>query len=102
MAYYLVRAQPGHQLAELKKRLDSGEIAQMRPFGGEMQGCLLNARLDVDGWATWEENCYCNPPLNQEREVLDTYFSGLTTETIGKGEGWQAVDKLPSLWTLLK
>jgi hypothetical protein len=102
MAHYLVRARPESNLEELRRRLDAGEIAQLRPFGGEMQGCLLNARIDAEGWATWEENCFCTPPLKQEREVLDRYFSQLSTTTIDKGTGWQVVDGLPSLWTLIE
>jgi hypothetical protein len=98
MAYYLVRAKPPHNLAALRERLDSGEIGQMRPFGSELQQCLLSARIDDEGWATWEEQCFCSPPLAQERAVLDGHFTGLTTKTINKGEGWQVIEELPSLW----
>lgn len=97
MAHYLVRAKP-RKLDELRARLDSGEINRMRPFGGEMHQCLLDARRDPDGWVTWEEQCFCSPPLNQEREVLDIYFTDLTTQTIHPGEGWAQIDGLPNLW----
>ncbi len=99
MAHYLVKARPPANLDALRRQLDSGEISVMQPFGGEVQQCLLNARLDPDGWAVWEENCYCSPPLKQERAaVLDQYFADLTTETIRKGEGWAQIESLPSLW----
>lgn len=98
MAYYLVKAKPPGDLSALRAQLDSGEIGKMRPFGGELQQCLLNARIDSDGWATWEENCYCTPPLAQERAVLDVYFTDLTTKTVNKGEGWKTVEVLPMLW----
>src|SRR5687767_7364841 len=91
MAYYLVRAKPKANLAELKQKLDTGQISVLNPFGREMQQCLMNAKLDADGFATWEENCYCTPPLKQEREVLDLYFSDLTTETLNKGEAWAQI-----------
>ena len=56
MAYYLVKAKFKKDLmAELRSRLDSGEIQQMRPFGRAMQYSLDNARLDPRGWAIWEE-----------------------------------------------
>jgi hypothetical protein len=98
MAYYFVRA-TGHNLEELRARLDSGEIGQMQPFGGEMAACLNKARMDEAGWVVWEENCYCNPPLKQERAaVLDTYFSDLTTQVVQKGEGWARIEHLPGLW----
>jgi len=99
MAHYLVRAKPNTNLAELRAQLDAGSIQHLRPFGGEMQQCLSEARIDVDGYATWEENCFCNPPLKQERSVLDQYFSDLTTETVSKGVGWTQIENLPSLWS---
>lgn len=99
MAHYLVRAKPKANLADLRTKLDDGSIQKLRPFGGEMQQCLSNARLDAEGYATWEENCFCSPPLKQEREVLDKYFSDLTTETLHKGEGWSQIDTLPLLWS---
>jgi hypothetical protein len=98
MAHYLVRAKPKANLAELRAQLDAGQIQQLRPFGGEMQQCLSDARIDADGYAIWEENCYCSPPLKQERSVLDKYFTDLTTETLNKGEGWSQIEDLPSLW----
>jgi hypothetical protein len=98
MAYYLVRAKPKANLAELREKLNAGEIAKLSPFGTEMQQCLNNARIDETGFATWEELCYCSPPLKQEREVLDLYFSDLTTETLNKNEAWAKIEQLPSLW----
>lgn len=98
MAHYLVRAKPKNNLAELRAQLDAGQIAEYRPFGLEMQQCLSNARIDADGYATWEENCYCTPPLYQEREVLDQYFENLSTQALKNGEGWAQIKDLPSLW----
>ena len=97
MAHYLVRAKPSN-LEELRSRLDSGEIKQMRPFGSELHSCMLAARIEADGWVTWEENCYCSPPLKQERTILDQYFSDLTTKTVQKGGGWAQIEDLPNLW----
>lgn len=97
MAHYLVRAKP-HNLSELKQRIDAGEIQAMHPFGGEMHQALLKARLTDEGIATWEEQCFCSPPLKQERAVLDLYFDNLTTEVIQAGDGWQEIDHLPRLF----
>lgn len=102
MAYYLVKAKyhPG-LLPELRKRLDSGEINKMRPFGQSLQYSLDHARLDPQerGFAVWEEEDYCNPPLAQERAaVLDTYFTSLTVERVQKGGGWDRIESLPRLW----
>ncbi len=100
MAYYMVRARPNEELLpELKDRLDSGEIAVMRPFGGSLQYSLQNARWQDKDWAIWEEEDYCTPPLAQERAaVLDTYFTDLTVEHVSRGEGWEQLEALPPLW----
>lgn len=100
MAYYLVKAKFHEDLlAELRSRLDNGEIRQMRPFGSALQYSLENARVDQPGWAIWEEEDYCSPPLAQERAaVLDTYFTGLHTERVEPGEGWVRIESQPRLW----
>jgi hypothetical protein len=101
MAYYLVKARFHEDLlAELRSRLDTGEIQQMRPFGSALQYSLENARIDQPGWAIWEEEDYCRPPLAQERAaVLDTYFTDLITERVEKGEGWAQIEPQPMLWS---
>lgn len=102
MAYYLVKAQYDKALLEeLRRRLDSGEIQQMRPFGTALQFSLDHARLEPAGenWAVWEEEDYCRPPLAQERAaVLDTYFTNLNVEKVKEGEGWKRIESLPRLW----
>lgn len=102
MAYYLVKAQyQKERLAELRRRLDSGEINQMRPFGTALQYSLDHARLDPQGedWAVWEEEDYCRPPLAQERAaVLDMYFTNLSVEPVKEGDGWKRIQTLPGLW----
>lgn len=100
MAYYLVKAKFHNDLlTELRSRLDSGEIEKMQPFGRALQYSLENARLDPGGWAVWEEEDYCSPPLAQERDaVLDTYFTNLNVERLQKGEGWKQIESLPDFW----
>lgn len=100
MSHYLVKARFHEDLlAELRDRLDSGEIEQMRPFGRALQYSLENARLDPQGWAVWEEEDYCSPPLAQERAaVLDTYFTDLRVERMQKGAGWAQIESLPDFW----
>ena len=100
MAYYLVQATPVEELlVELRKRLDSGEIRVMRPFGQALQYSLENARVKEGGLAVWEEEDYCVPPLAQERAaILDTYFRDLNVERVEKGKGWKQIESLPNLW----
>lgn len=100
MAHYLVTAKPATDLDDLKARLDSGEVREMRPFGKTLDRALKNARLREDGVAVWEEEDYCSPPLAMEREaVLDHYFSDLGVERVAKGEGWQHIENLPNFWS---
>jgi hypothetical protein len=98
MAHYLVKAKPKDNLPELKEKLDNEAIAERRPYGTEMQQALERARKTDDGYAVWEEKCFCTPPLAEEREVLDVYFDELTTDRLQPGEGWQQIEGLPSLW----
>ena len=58
------------------------------------------ARLDPDGWAVWEEEDYCRPPLAMERTaVLDHYFTNLIVQRVEEGQGWQEIKDLPALWS---
>lgn len=100
MAYYLVKARPNRaRLAELRRRLDSGEIRVMRPFGTALHEGLTNARVADEGWTVWEEEDYCRPPLAMERAaVLDTYFTDLSVEPVQEGAGWERIETLPRLW----
>lgn len=100
MAFYLVKAKfHENLLEELRSRLDSGEIRQMRPFGSALQYSLENARTAEPGWAVWEEEDYCRPPLAQERAaVLDTYFTDLETAPVEQGQGWTQIESQPKLW----
>ena len=100
MAYYLVKAKFHKELlTELRLRLESGEIRQMRPFGSALQYSLERARIEQPGWAIWEEEDYCQPPLAQERAaVLDTYFTDLGTERVEQGEGWAQIETRQMLW----
>ena len=101
MAYYLVKAKAiPEKLDELNVRLEDGEISPMRPFGTALDFSLKNARLDPDGWAVWEEEDYCRPPLAMERSaVLDHYFTDLTVQRVEEGQGWQEIKELPGLWS---
>lgn len=97
MAHYLVRAKP-LDLAVLRQKLDEEAFKGIRPFGEELDGCLRSAKITPDGWVTWEEVCFCTPPLAQERSVLDQHFTDLTTQQLAGGEGWQRIADLPDLW----
>lgn len=102
MAHYLVKAKPHWpRLVNLRAWLDRGDIARMRSFGETLQDSLENARLDPEGYATWEEEDYCHPPLAQERAaVLNQHFTYLRVQAVNPGEGWKAIERLPRLWEI--
>ncbi|MBI1730068.1 hypothetical protein HY229_04645 [Candidatus Acetothermia bacterium] len=100
MAHYLVEAKPHlHKLKSLRERLDQGLIKRLKPFGNTLHHSLVNARLKPDGFAVWEEEDYCSPPLAQERAaVLGEFFAKISVKTTREEEGWNEVGELPSLW----
>ncbi len=104
MAIWLVKARPRKEkLDALRKRLDSGEIEAMHPFGIALDGGLRNARFNSeDKFAYWEEEDYCHPPLAQEREaILDEYFDLLSVveDVKERGRAWKKLEGMPSIWT---
>ena len=103
MAHYLVTAEPKpHRIRELLDNLRRETYVTMRPFGKAMTYSLENARLRADGYATWEEEDYCTPPLAQERAAaLDEFFEDLSVTPVERGAGWEAVERFPRLFPKL-
>jgi hypothetical protein len=100
MAHYLVTAKPkAAHLGDLFDNLRNHAYTSMRPFGKTMTHSLENARLREDGYATWEEEDYCTPPLAQEREAaLDEFFDEVRVTPVQEGVGWQQIEELPRLF----
>jgi hypothetical protein len=104
MAYYLVTAKPkAARIGDLFDNLRMSAYTTMRPFGKTMTYSLENARLRDDGYATWEEEDYCSPPLAQERAAaLDEYFDELQVTPVREGAGWEQIEELPRLFPEFK
>lgn len=100
MAYYLVTAKPRlDRIADLQQNLRQNLYLAMQPFGKAMTHSLRDARLREDGYAVWEEEDYCSPPLAQERAAaLDEFFDELTVKPVDKGSGWAEIKALPPLF----
>lgn len=99
MPHYLVRATPKRGgLAKLQDRVDSGEIAKIRPFGKALSNALSDARQDGEGRAVWEQLDFGTPPLAEERKVLDEFFSAIDTEEVREMEGWRSIGSFPRLF----
>ena len=103
MAYYLVVAKPKpDRLPDLLSNLQDRAYLTMRPFGTSLTYSLENARLRDDGYAVWEEEDYCSPPLAQERAAaLDEFFDDLEVTVVERGEGWAEIEELPRLFPQL-
>lgn len=100
MAHYLVTTKPkSDRLGDLLGNLRKNKYASMRPFGKTMTYSLRNARLHDDGYATWEEEDYCSPPLAEERAAaLDEFFDELDITPVQEGAGWEEIKGLPQLF----
>lgn len=100
LAYYLVTAKPKPERREsLLGKLRNRAYESMRPFGKAMTYSLRNARLREDGYATWEEEDYCSPPLAQERAAaLDEFFEELSVTSVRAGAGWAEIEVHPLLF----
>lgn len=101
MAFYLVRARiMEEERADFLRRLAGGDFKGMRHFGPALTHSLLQARWNPEtGETMWEEECYCRPPLAEERAmVLDQYFAALHVEQVPEGDGWRRIGHLPLMW----
>lgn len=100
MAFYLVTAKPKPgSMDSLRENLRRKKYAAMRPFGATLSHSLENARLRNDGYAVWEEEDYCTPPLAEERAAaLDEFFDDLNVTVVREGSGWQQIAALPPLF----
>ncbi|GBC72035.1 hypothetical protein HRbin02_01824 [Candidatus Calditenuaceae archaeon HR02] len=102
MAHYLVKAKMvGGKINELRKKISSGYISSLKPFGRALEYSLVNAGYSFDGYVMWEEEDYCSPPLATERQaVLDHYFIDLSAERVREGMGWRMIMHYPNFWLL--
>jgi hypothetical protein len=100
MAFYLLQARPKRDtLPDLEALLASDGLADVQPFGPTMAHSLTHARVDGDGTAWWEEECYCTPFLKEERaHTLDKHFNAMDAEVVEEGAAWARIAKLPYLF----
>ena len=68
---------------EFQRKLLDGTIANQKPDGPELVESMNRAVMTDSGEIEWSELCYCNPPLEHERQsVLDDHFDNISTEAI--------------------
>lgn len=104
MAYYLVTAKPRlDRLPQLLQNLRRRTYVTMSPFGRSLTDSLHRSRLRDDGYAVWEEEDYCSPPLAQERAAaLDEFFDEIDVAPVERGRSWSQIDELPRLFPELE
>lgn len=80
---YAVTAQPRKdKLSRFWTILNDGTIESQEPDGKEIVASMKRAVI-IDGRAKWDETCYCNPPLRDERStVYDQFFTGMEVKPI--------------------
>ena len=73
---------------EFFQKLTDGTIGKQQPDGEEIVSSMKIAKLTESGVIEWFETCYCDTPLQHEREtVYDFYLTDITTELVNaKGE----------------
>jgi hypothetical protein len=72
---YLVtaRVKPGKESA-LLKAIEAGALGRGSVAGDEYLRNMQSARLCEDGGVKWVEVCYCDVPLDEERQYWEEYF----------------------------
>jgi hypothetical protein len=99
MPHYVVTAKPSHKLSDLLGNLRRVKYGSMRRFGKTLTYSLRNARVQEDGYAAWEEEGYCTPPLAEERAAaLDKLFDELKIVPVPSGAGWEKIKGLRPLF----
>jgi hypothetical protein len=64
----------------LWQSIENGTLGKGSIAGGEYICNMNEARLNVDGVATWVETCFCHPPLAEERPYWEEYFDLLRVQ----------------------
>lgn len=80
--HYNVTARLRRETAgELLRKLTDGTIEGQKPDGREIAASMERARVGEDGVARWSEQCFCETPLQHEREtVYDHHFRDMNIE----------------------
>jgi hypothetical protein len=85
---------------EFFQKLTDGTISGQKPDGNEIVSSMRRAKITGDGIVKWYETCYCDSPLQHEREtVYDLYLADIKTELVdvcGEVEGESFWDYLQS------
>ena len=71
------------KIPEFFSKLTDGTISNQKPDGQEIVAAMKRAVIDNSGMSEWHETCFCQSPLQHERETqLDLYFTDLNTELV--------------------
>lgn len=59
---------------ELLRAVETGALGAGSVAGGEYLRCVTEARILEGGRTKWEEVCFCDTPLAEERPFWEEYF----------------------------
>ena len=81
MIYKVTARMKEASAGEFRRKLLDGTIAKQKPDGQEIVDSMHRAIVKESGEIQWSETCYCNSPLEHERQtVLDHHFDDISTE----------------------
>jgi hypothetical protein len=82
--FYRVTARLKKGMAgSLRRALLDDTIRHQKPDGQEIFDSMERAIVAEDGVVEWSEVCYCDPPLQHERQtVFDRYFDKISIESV--------------------
>ena len=83
MIYKVTARLKSETARELHRKLNDGTIERQQPDGREIVASMRRAVVSDAGQVCWSELCYCDTPLEHEREtVYDHHFDELQTEVV--------------------
>ena len=96
---YKVQARPiDAAMPRFYQLLTDGTISSQEPDGQEIIASMKRATLK-NGLVSWNETCYCNPPLSHERKtVYDKFFADMKIVPAQPG----VIQSETSFWTHLE
>jgi len=78
---YLLKGRVKQKREEaLLKAIENQTLGKGSIAGDEYLHDMQQARVNPDGFATWVETCFCDPPLAEERPYWEEYFQLLSVK----------------------
>ena len=87
MFYHVTARLKQGMAGSLRRALLDDTIRHQEPDGQEIVDSMERAIVTADSVVEWSEVCFCDPPLQHERQtVFDRYFDEISIEPV---DGYQ-------------